>query len=75
MDIILELLQDLHEDINFEEEDSLYTDGILDEGDIESLIADIKDNFDVEITPDMVKPENFNSAEALWNLVSELLDE
>ncbi len=75
MDIILELLEDLHEDIDFEEADALLTDGILDELDIESLIADIRDQFDVEITPDMVKPENFNSAEAIWNLVSELMDE
>ena len=75
MDIIIELLKYLHEDIDFEEEDSLLTDGILDDSDIESLISDIKDNFDVEITPDMVTPENFNSAESIWNLVSELTDE
>ncbi len=74
MDIIIELLQYLHEDIDFEEEDALLTDGILDDSDIESLISDIKDNFDVEITPDMVTPENFNSAESIWNLVSELTD-
>lgn len=75
MDIIIELLKYLHEDIDFEEEDALLTDGILDDSDIESLISDIKDNFDVEITPDMVTPENFNSAESIWNLVSELTDE
>ncbi len=75
MDIIIELLQNLHEDIDFEEEDSLLTDGILDDADIESLISDIKDNFGVDVTPDMVTPENFNSAEAIYNLVTELSDE
>ena len=74
MDIIIELLQYLHEDVDFEEEDALITDGILDDSDIESLIADIRDQFDVTITEDMITPENFNSAEAIWNLVSELTD-
>lgn len=75
MDIILELLQDLHEDVDFEECDSLVTDGILDSFDIVSLIGDINDQFDVEITADKITPENFNSAEAIWNLVSDLMDE
>ena len=75
MDIILERLQDLHEDVDFEECDSLVTDGILDSFDIVSLIGDINDQFDVEITADKITPENFNSAEAIWNLVSDLMDE
>lgn len=75
MDIILELLSELHEDIDFEECDTLVTDGILDSFDIVSLIGDISDQFDVQITADKITPENFNSAEAIWNLVSELMDE
>ena len=75
MDIILELLRDLHEDVDFEECDALVTDGILDSFDIVSLIGDINDQFDVQITADKITPENFNSAEAIWNLVSDLMDE
>lgn len=75
MDIILELLQDLHEDVDFETADGLVTDGILDSFDIVSLIGDISDQFDVQITADKITPENFNSAESIWNLVSDLLDE
>lgn len=75
MDIILELLQNLHEDIDFESTDGLVTDGILDSFDIVSLIGDISDQFDVQITADKITPENFNSAESIWNLVSDLLDE
>lgn len=75
MDIILELLKNLHEDIDFEECDGLVTDGVLDSFDIVSLIGDISDQFDVEITADKITPENFNSAESIWNLVSDLMEE
>ncbi len=75
MDKIIELLKELHEDIDFEECDTLVTDEILDSFDIVTLIAEIADEFDVQISANHITPENFNSAEAIWNLVSELLDE
>ncbi len=75
MDKIIELLKELHEDVNFEECDTLVTDEILDSFDIVTLIAEIADEFDVQISANHITPENFNSAEAIWNLVSELLDE
>lgn len=75
MDKIIEFLRELHEDVNFEECDTLVTDEILDSFDIVTLIAEIADEFDVQISANHITPENFNSAEAIWNLVSELLDE
>ena len=75
MDIILEMLKELHEDVDFEECDSLIGDGILDSFDIVTLIGQIADEFDVRITADRITPENFNSLESIWSLVSELLDE
>ncbi len=75
MDKIIEFLKELHEDVNFEECDTLVTDEILDSFDIVTLIAEIADEFDVQISANHITPENFNSAEAIWNLVSELLDE
>ena len=75
MDTILQLLSELHEDNDFEECDSLVNDGILDSFDIVTLIGEIADEFDVQITADKITPENFNSAESIWSLVSELMDE
>lgn len=43
--------------------------------DIVSLITEIYNEFDVRIPADKIVPENFNSAAALWELVSELIDE
>ncbi len=75
METILEILKNLHEDVDFEECDTLVDDGILDSFDIVSLIGEISDEFDVEITADKITPDNFNSAKAIWSLVSELMDE
>ncbi len=75
MDKIIELLNDLHPDVNYESCETLIDDGILDSMDIVSLITEIYNEFDVRIPADKIIPENFNSAAALWELVSELIDE
>ena len=75
MDTILDMLEELHEDVDFEECDSLVTDGILDSFDIVTLIGEIAEEFDVRITADKITPENFNSAESIWSIVYELMDE
>ena len=38
------------------------------------LISALDDEFDVSIPASMIVPENFNSVEALWNMVQELMD-
>ncbi len=75
MDKIIELLNDLHPDVDYESCETLIDDGILDSMDIVSLITEIYNEFDVRIPADKIVPENFNSAAALWELVSELIDE
>lgn len=75
MEELLEILKDLHPEVDFEECDRLIDDGILDSFDIVSLIAEIGDCFDVTISAEKIVPENFNSAEAIWRLIRELEDE
>ena len=75
MDEILAILQDLHPDVDLETCDTLIDDGILDSFDIVTIIAEISDAFDVKIGAEQIVPENFNSAEALWDLVRRLEDE
>ncbi len=75
MEKLLEILNDLHPDIDFEAEDSLIDDGILDSMDIISLISEISEEYDVTITAKDIIPENFNSAKALYELIERLEDE
>ncbi len=72
---ILNLLTDLHPDVDFEQETNLIDSKILDSFDIVSLIADINDELDVAISADKIIPENFNSLDSLAKLVKELSDE
>lgn len=75
MNELLEILNDLHPDVDFETEENLIEDGILDSLDIVSLISQIDDVFDVVIPPEEIVPENFNSAKALYALICRLDEE
>ncbi|MCI5954892.1 MAG: acyl carrier protein [Lachnospiraceae bacterium] len=75
MEELLEILQELHPEVNFEEEEHLIDDKILDSFDIVSIISEIADQFDVTISAEHILPENFNSAKALYALIQQLEDE
>ncbi|MBR6106959.1 MAG: acyl carrier protein [Oscillospiraceae bacterium] len=75
MSTIIEILQDLHEDVDFESEDKLIDKKILDSFDIVTLISELSNEFDITIPADKIIPENFNSAQALAAMVEELEDE
>ena len=53
----------------------LITDGILDSFDIVALVGELNDAFDIEIKPNNLVPDNFNSAKAMLALIEQLQDE
>jgi len=75
MDELLDILQDLHPDVDFETCTTLIDNGILDSFDIVTIIAEIDEVFDVQLPADQIVPENFNSASALWALIQKLIEE
>ena len=75
MDQLLEILEDLHSDVDYETEDGLVDNGILDSLDIVTLITEINDKFDISSPAEEIIPENFNSAEALYALICKLDEE
>lgn len=75
MEELLEILRDLHPEVDFETCENLIDAGILDSFDIVSVIAEIGERFDVTISAEKIVPENFNSAKALYHLIQELEDE
>ena len=72
---IIEILQDLHPDVDFDTCDTLVDDKIIDSFDIVTIISEINEQFDVIIPAEEILPENFNSASALAALVERLCDE
>ena len=75
MEKLLKILNDLHPDVDFENNDSLVDDGILDSLDIVTLVTEIYSEFDVTIPAEEIVPENFNSAEALMALITKIDEE
>lgn len=75
MNELLQILKDLHPDVDFEKEEHLIDNMILDSFDIVTLISEISEEFDVTISAEQIIPENFNSAKALYALIQKLEDE
>ena len=75
MEELMAILEEIRPDVDFENEKFLVKDGILDSFDIISIVGALNDEFDIEIRPVELIPENFNSAEAILALVKRLQDE
>ena len=72
MEQVMEILQGLRPDVDFENETALIDDGILSSFDITSLVNELMDEFDIDLDMGDLEPEDFNSAEAIWALVRQL---
>lgn len=72
MEKLLEILNDIQPDADYETCTTLIDDEVLDSFAILSIVGELEEAFDVEITPVDIVPENFNSAQALWAMVQRL---
>ncbi len=72
---ILDILEELHADVDYEAEEALVDDKILDSFDLVTLVTELGEEFDVEITAKDFVAENFNSVERLTNMIARLMDE
>lgn len=75
MEELLEVLKRAVPNGEWTAEGDLVDDGIIDSIDIISAIAEITDEYDIKIPSDEMKNENFNSLEAIYNLVQRLLED
>ena len=75
MDELREILEGIHPEVDYETETGLIDKRIFDSFDVITLVGELMDTFDVEITAEQMIPENFNSMEAIRNLIERLSDE
>ena len=75
MEKLIEILEELQPDVDFENTNDLVDGRYLDSLTILSLIAEIEDEFDVEIPATEIIPSNFNSAKNIWTLIEKLKEE
>ena len=75
MEALLNILSELHPEVDFETETGLIDNKILDSFDIVTIVAEIDSEYDVAIPAEELLPENFNSAKALYALVERLMED
>ena len=66
---IIEILTEICPGVDFEQETSLIDDGLFDSLDIVAVVTDLMDTFDVQLGVDDLTPENFNSVDAICQLI------
>lgn len=72
MDRLIELLEEIRPDVDYDSCTTLIDDEILDSFAILSIVGELEEEYGVVVTPADIIPENFNSAQALWGMVQRL---
>ena len=75
MEDLLKILKKIKPEVEFEGNEHLIDNEELDSLSIVEVVTAINDEFDIEIPVNDIIPENFNSVEAMWDLIQRLLDE
>ena len=72
MNELIENLKKIRSDVDFEHETSLVDGGFLASFDIIQIVAMIGEEYDIKVPISELKPANFNSAHALYNMIQRL---
>ena len=72
---IIEILEDIQPEADYETCQTLIDDHILISLDVLSLVAELEDEFDVTIPTVEIIPSNFNSVDAIAAMVDRLQEE
>ena len=75
MDKVMEILMNMDDSIDYEKEQALIDDHILDSFGVITLVSDLEEAFDISIEAGEMIPENFNSAQAMYALITRLEEE
>ncbi|MBR6120475.1 MAG: acyl carrier protein [Oscillospiraceae bacterium] len=75
MEELLDILNDINPDVDYETEDRLIDGKVYDSFSIITLISAISEAFDVELGPEHLIPENFNSAKAMWAMIQRIRED
>ncbi|OUP49043.1 phosphopantetheine-binding protein [Lachnoclostridium sp. An181] len=75
METLMEILKELKPFVDFEKEEHLIDEHILNSLEIMTLVSRIDDEFDVQIPLVEVVPENFQSAKAIHRMIVRVQEE
>ncbi|MGN0394751.1 MAG: phosphopantetheine-binding protein [Coprococcus sp.] len=74
MEELLEALKRANSKVDWTTDKKLYTDKVIDSIDMTSILAELEETFDIEIDMEYIVPANFDSVDAMWKMVQELMD-
>ncbi|MBQ9562202.1 MAG: acyl carrier protein [Lachnospiraceae bacterium] len=72
MEEILAMLSELNSSVDFATAENIMSSRLLDSIDIIELVSKLEDAFDIEIGMEYMDKENFESAQAIWEMVQEI---
>ena len=72
MKTLINILMDIDDTVDWEKEQALIDDHILDSFGVITLVSELEDAYSIEIEAAEMVPENFNSAQAMWNMIRRL---
>lgn len=72
MEELRTILEEIRPDVDFDVEKELIDGKVLDSFDIIAIVSEFNQNYDLRINVNDLLPENFNSIEAIWELVQKL---
>ena len=75
MEEIIKILEEIKAGVDWENETDLIGNHILDSLKIVQLVGTLNDEFDIEITPIDIVPENFRTVNAIYEMVKRLEEE
>ena len=75
MDKLKQILEDIRPDVDFDTEKSLIDGNVLDSFDIISIVTELNDVYGIDINVNDLLPENFNSIEAMMDLINTIKGE
>lgn len=72
MEKLINILKEIDDSIDYEKEKALIDGRILDSFGVITLVSELEDAYGIEIGASEMTPDNFNSAEAIYNMVIRL---
>ncbi|EOS40223.1 acyl carrier protein [Schaedlerella arabinosiphila] len=72
MDTLMKILNEIDDSIDWEKEKAVIDERLLDSFGVITLVSELEDAFKIEIEASEMVPENFNSAEAMYRMISRL---
>lgn len=72
METLLTILNDIDDSVDYAKETALITGRVLDSFAVITLVSELETAYDIRIEAAQMIPENFDSAQAMWEMIQRL---